>query len=286
MTTRTIPVNQNGRAITTTVETITPDDATAYLERNRLNNRHVNDRRITDYAREMKAGQWRLNGEPIIFDWDDELLNGQHRLYAIIEANIPVRIVVVRGVDPATFYTMDQGKVRSGRDVLQGEGRGHPDTLSSVLRIEHSHRSGNILGGGPARLRPSQLPAILSDMPGAEEAAAFAGQNMKRLFGVLTPGEIGWLYLHTNAIDPRLAATFFDHLATGAGMGTDHPLLALRNRLVVMEHSKHVEDRKERLAIAVKAWNAFVTGSGLRVLRYMHGEAFPKFARPAAGVRR
>ena len=45
-----------------TTEIITPMKATKYLEKNVDYNRPVSDRHVELYARDMKAGEWIVNG--------------------------------------------------------------------------------------------------------------------------------------------------------------------------------------------------------------------------------
>lgn len=67
------------------VETITPDMAREYLKSNSMN-RPLNDRTVNLYAQEMRTGNWKLNGEAICFGKNGALLNGLHRLYAIVKS--------------------------------------------------------------------------------------------------------------------------------------------------------------------------------------------------------
>ena len=100
--------------ITMTIEDITPVKAREYLKKNIHNPRHgrMNRNVIRKYADDMKAGCWELNGEAIQFDEDGFLKNGQHRLAAVILANVPVRMCVIRGVgNDVMIY--DGGFVRS-----------------------------------------------------------------------------------------------------------------------------------------------------------------------------
>ena len=67
--------------ITAKVETITPDIAKTMLGEN-VNNRRISHDNVNMFAREMRNGEWRFNGEAIKFSKDGRLLDGQHRLLA------------------------------------------------------------------------------------------------------------------------------------------------------------------------------------------------------------
>jgi len=108
--------------ITTTVETITPEIAKKMLEVNR-HNRTINYRRVVMYARDMRAGKWLLTHQGIAFGEDGDLLDGQHRLLAVIEAGVPVRFTITRGLDKSAQMLVDKCLPRSDSDCITLGGR-------------------------------------------------------------------------------------------------------------------------------------------------------------------
>lgn len=76
---------------------ITPQIATEFLKRNTIN-RKLSNATINDYAKDMQCGKWDFNGESIKISIDGILLDGQHRLWAVIVANTNVKMLVVYGV--------------------------------------------------------------------------------------------------------------------------------------------------------------------------------------------
>lgn len=105
------------RNIIAEVITITPNDATAWLRCNR-NNRPVRKRHVEFLANEIIAGNWQVNGQAIVIAEDEQVLDGQHRLFAIIEAGKSIQSLVVYGITPEAFRTIDTGAVRTGADAL------------------------------------------------------------------------------------------------------------------------------------------------------------------------
>lgn len=83
-----------------TVEVINPEEAQAYLDNN-AKHRPIKEKKVAEYMAEMQDGKWRLNGKTICFDSTGRLLNGQHRLSAVVRAGVSLTTVVVRGLDPA-----------------------------------------------------------------------------------------------------------------------------------------------------------------------------------------
>lgn len=102
-------------AMETKVVNITPDMAKEWLEKNMAHNRPVLASTVHAYARQMRAGKWNLTHQGIAFDENGELIDGQHRLRAIIEANIPVQMNVTYNVhrQPGEVFTIDMGRKRT-----------------------------------------------------------------------------------------------------------------------------------------------------------------------------
>ena len=99
---------------------ITPEMAQEMLNSNTIN-RHVSKNRIDMFADDMKNGGWQLNGETICFNKSGKLINGQHRLMAIIKSGCTVEMVVVTGIeDDVTLY--DRGRNRSASDAITMSG--------------------------------------------------------------------------------------------------------------------------------------------------------------------
>lgn len=117
---------------------ITPAQASEWLlrhiermEAGKFKQRSFRASRINNYAADMKQGSWVLCPQPIVFDEDDNLLDGQHRLAAIKQANVTVRMMVStgwpKGVVNETFKlstidAIDRGYARSIANQLQLHG--------------------------------------------------------------------------------------------------------------------------------------------------------------------
>ena len=77
---------------------VTPEMAAAWLAKN-PNRRPLDIYRAEEYARKMRAGEWTERDRrerPLIVAEDGTLLNGQHRLAAIVQTGLTVRMTVRR----------------------------------------------------------------------------------------------------------------------------------------------------------------------------------------------
>ena len=99
------------------IKIITPEFAERLLERN-TSNRNLRRDHVNTLARDMIEGAWRLNNDAICIAHDGTLLNGQHRLNAIIKADKPIKMLVAEGFSPETYKVLDGGAKRSVADQL------------------------------------------------------------------------------------------------------------------------------------------------------------------------
>lgn len=116
----------------TQIVDITPEIAERTLEKNK-NNRAMRRSTIQSYAAAMRAGLWRENGEPIILGDGDCVLDGQHRLAAVVESGVTQRMLVVTGVPSSTRTTIDTGLRRSSSDILGVEGIPNARNVAACL---------------------------------------------------------------------------------------------------------------------------------------------------------
>jgi hypothetical protein len=96
----------------------------------------------------MAAGHWFFIFFPIRFTTDRELIDGQHWLQAIIEADMPMEMVCVFGLEPKAKHALDMGRKRSAGDVLALKGYSQSSRLSGAARqliyIKHNSPNGKV----------------------------------------------------------------------------------------------------------------------------------------------
>lgn len=106
--------------ISATVESITPELAKKYLETQQLN-RNVNKLRVSEYADRMRKNQWVIS-QPITFDSEGCLIDGQHRLLAVVKFGCPVTFSVMRGLPKVSASVFDIGQKRTIAQVAKIQG--------------------------------------------------------------------------------------------------------------------------------------------------------------------
>lgn len=211
--------------ITTQVERITPDVAHALLATNAIN-RPVSPNRVIGFVNAMKAGQWQLNGETIIVSDTGKLLDGQHRLYAVIEHGGAIEMNVARGAPMPSFSTIDLGTARSARDILTMDGVSYAAAIvpaaAMLWRMWHGLRIGE-------PCTPQTIRETIPLFPALRKWAAHADGTKGILPRTIMLTSVA--YLEDIAADPEAAERFFADMTKGANLHEGSPTLALRNRL-------------------------------------------------------
>lgn len=105
-------------AMHTTVELVGPEIAAHYLRRVHENQRVIRKSKVDEYANAMKRGDWVLTPEGLAFDTDGVLIQGCHRLHAIIASGETLPFNVTRNASKKAFSVLDQGLKRAASDAL------------------------------------------------------------------------------------------------------------------------------------------------------------------------
>lgn len=115
---------------------IGPYEANAMLNRNYDGNRHIRESKVNELANMMLRGQYMLNGESIIIHEDGTLLDGQHRLAAVVKSGVSVDflIVTIRGDKKGLYVTMDNGTKRIPADFIEHKNK---NNMASIAKIAY-----------------------------------------------------------------------------------------------------------------------------------------------------
>lgn len=258
---------------------VSPRLAEEYLTRNR-SNRRLRAAVIARYAEDMRSGKWRLKGQaPILLDRDGALVNGQHRCLASVQSGVAFPVYVIRNVDPADVDTIDTGLTRSLGDVLGWRGEEQPHQLAAVVRIAWLYEKEKIRNSGFS-LSPSRSEAVewLQNHPGLQ-ASLEAVTDLQKTLRVPV-GAMATAHYFAKRRWPKETDAFFESLRSGAELPVGSPVLALRNRLTDRMFPAGSLRIFYVLAITIKAFNAFVEGRKVGLLRWSYrskmAEDFPR----------
>lgn len=233
--------------IKTEIRVISPPEATELLKLNTFN-RKLNKSHVNYLTEEIIYNRWIVNGVPIIFN-SHKLIDGQHRLHAIIQAGKPVQCLVVEGVDSDAFSTIDTGKRRNLADALHITGHTNSAKLAQTLIFVEKFYRGELEFGKP--IPNTLMPDLLAKYQGIQKSIEYVGNKTKILplrFAA------GFHYIFSQ-IDAQSADKFVSDLIEGASLGYLDPVLTLRERLTANLVAKDKLSRNAMCGIIIKAWN-------------------------------
>ena len=268
---------------TSIVETITPQKAQEYLAKSG-GNRNISKPVVRSYANSMKEGKWLLNGEPIVFDVDGVLLNGHHRLNAVIEANVPIQTFVTRGVEHESFSTFDCGRNRTLGQLIGMQGVKNYNVISSAVQVCYRLENGANLGDNGFFARFGLPNSKLIDMYNNnkelyDEAGNYAQHcRTQASFFPQSVTAGSYAYLCKIGYSKDTIKAFFDDLCQ-LDTSKNQTINLLRKRLI-NEHTKQgARIRREFVfALVIKTWNCYIQGITLKCLKYdPEKEEYPKF---------
>lgn len=241
---------------------VTPEMAKEWLRANETN-RRKRPQAIEDDARDIITGNWAYNGETVKFSWDGFLLDGQHRLEAIVLAGktnpaVLVKTLVVFGLDPESQKTMDRGIKRTAADMYGMSGHKNSPVLAAVIKKMWAWEEGDHKFSGKKSPTMAEYDEILRSHPEIFRAVEVAAQ-VRSHFKIAPQSVTGIAYCLLLEQNPEKVPEFFARLGDGANLDLDHPVLKLRSRFL-----RDSQDRGRQtapwiqLAYIIRAWNAYV----------------------------
>ncbi len=257
---------------------VTPDIARKWLESNPAN-RPIRQGWVENLCGRMRRGEWRL-AEPLMFDQEGNLLDGQHRLLALVRSGTAQEMVVLGNYPrDETWGVLGQQIVRTAGDVLGIE---HGRQIASIARLEWNARRQE---GDPWNRRgtrkeyPSivQIQQLIDEIPWmAESARLWNGLIKTRLMIAQSVG--GWCHMRTALISGEDAQVFSEAL-NGGGMAKEDPIFLLRELLLQGTTASGIRRKLPERACAAlyfKTWNLKRTRRNVAILRWTaKSEAFP-----------
>jgi len=250
---------------------VTPEIAAQWLGA-MAKNRPVASEKVEEYTGKMEKGQWMCNGESIKFSRSGKLIDGQHRLLAVIAADRPVRIEVRRGLPEEAFLTLDTGFKRTAGAALtlSTENRiQNYNTVAAALRKVCLWETVGLDKKGSGKNRPTNIDivAALDRHPGVIDATAFVLHH--HCTDIISGGIAAPLFYIFSTIDAEEAERFWYQLCTGLELtDTSDAVYRLRQRLLARKVARVRDTEKVLLALCIKAWNFRRTNTPCQKLLY------------------
>lgn len=270
----------------TTFELITPERAKELLKKNSIN-RPLNKSLVYEYARQMRNKLWyEYTGESIKIADDGTLIDGQHRLAALIEADVNLSFKIDYGIPKEAFSYIDIPKKRTAADIFAIMNIHNYTNISAGIRRYFTLKSGRVIGNGglgtnsqsKATISNGELLSIYQKNPKLWDGANLMADSWYIKSGrILHKSDFIGFYAYFRDISEDDAYTFMSKFGEGINLSVNDPIKLLREKLTaakinpIMNMSAYV-----KTALIFKTWNYFRNEDDIKLLRFSPNlENFP-----------
>lgn len=254
--------------ITHNWEVITPEIAEEILENaaaKGYKNRKLRKGVVDVYANDMKNGDWQeTNPQPIVIDDNGVLVDGQHRLSAVVQSGVTLAMFVTRNVPHIAVPTMDIGIQRSVSDAIQFNGMDAPKDVAAVVKHRLTLKGRSMQTHDSARNLRISKPEMYKEASDNAEEYKLTAEYAKQVYNAsgksLLIGEVGGIFLYLTkdlGWDEETVKKFFDKLVSAPRGGRAfNPFKKTMSELGKKKNGK----KSDRVKVFIKAWNAMVRG--------------------------
>jgi len=256
-------------SVTYNIIHITPAIAEEYLTKNDKN-RNLSATHVSFLAAQMTAGEWRDTGDNIKFDTNGKLIDGQHRLAALVQSGMSFDFIVAQGFDPEVINYLDTGKIRNASDVLRLNGHTNTNSLAALVKLMIAYDKGYYADTRGGHRKYGNLITNNSVLEYCESNHAMEclnqGERYRHEFKYLPSSQLGFLYYVFSRIDQEDCLRFMDGLCFGIGLTMDSPVRLCREKLIDIKMNKSGITWLIKLKHIFRAWNYWRKGKSVKSL--------------------
>ena len=259
-----------------TIELISPQKAKEYLLNANPTNRPLAASRVHKMALDMAGGRWHFTGQTISFDLKHRLVDGHHRLNAIVKSGCTIPCLVVNGIHADAVKRVDTGASRTTADVAHMHHVQNANCAAAVTRLLLIHKKHGIPRVSNAFAQPTHAEIVDDLLERPDLAYSIKAGNLARKFVTPTVASFcHYLFVHQDA---KMADKFWSLLCgDGSLLEPGNPALALRNKLTENKISSRKFSSQELIGFFFRAWIHFKNGTKLRFIRAMRNtDPFPE----------
>ena len=267
---------------------ITPDMAKKILAHRNKNNRPIRYTHLEKLSDAIEKDEWKVTNQGIAFDHDGNLIDGQHRLAAILQTRKTVKMMVATNMDKGIFDVVDTGSKRSTGDALDILGSEHGRIVSAALKIYICYQKfPEKAWRGAAIQQPStsDVIAIYKDRQDEIEALLSVIKKKHRNFKCFSMSlglVLSILLLDAGWSDMQIWE-FWDCVTLGANLPPDSVVLSFRNQLSDPHFRKrHYGTQRYMLNAFIKCFNSYITNESInKFVAPRHDTKMYKIQKPA-----
>ena len=245
--------------------TVDPAAASRWLGSNKVN-RSIRHAKINQYANDMANGRWSLSNDAICFAPDGTLLNGQHRLHAVIKSGVTIVLLIARNMPPESMTSMDIGTSRTAADALGFDGEKSTHLLAAAAKLAIVYSDGRIYRDNKQQaVSPGEIREFVGMNPLIRESVhVTAGIKSKIDCAPSVLATTHWIIADHAGIS--VADHYLTQLATRTGEREGSAVLAVDSRLRQLRRNKSQFSQRAYLALLLKGWNYYAKDASVTAL--------------------
>lgn len=248
---------------------VTPQMAESYLKKNK-NIRPMENVIVNEYVNRILNGIFEI-ACPIAFNTAGFLIDGQHRLQAIVNTGISVPLFIITGLSDSAAMAIDDGVNRKNYVYLKHFGEANSKLLDTSLKYLYKYqnsRDGAL--GKTNKISRHEISSLLVLNPDIRNSVSlFSSKSID----VCPRSILAFCHYMCSRISKNDADEFFSKLVYGNNLSQKEPILILRNILLTSKSKIHSGiSSKFVIASIFKGWNAFRSKKYLSKTSIINGD--------------
>jgi hypothetical protein len=271
---------------------VTPEIAAALLSLN-TNNRNINEKGVQYFEEAVRKSRFHLMGSGPVISKTGVLNDGQHKLTAVVNAGISVKMFLHFGEQDTARSVHDSGGAgkRTASQAISIEYKGaipHAKVSATVARLVMSGQ----LGDQPnmRKIAHDEYVMFVGIANPMLSQSALEGQKLYRTTKAAEgPCAAAHYFIRTEGRegrrDPDRLAEFWDKVILPANLNSGDPRFVLHDWLLAKEYNQiagrsgmHRSQTAARVLMGtiVRGWNKFIRGEPVKKVAWVHTTPFPR----------
>lgn len=271
---------------------IKPESAEELLKLN-SSNRPLNKKTVEWYAKQMKNGEWTISGQTISISDKNTLIDGQHRLAAVIKSGCEILFNIAYNVPVDSFVNYDSMRSRGLSDVFAIEKIPNYKDISAIISRYNAFITGNISNmgfsktselsnGGVSKTCKFTNAEALNIYNKNKDILHEIGNISNRCYAkirLFTPSQIG-AFMFFLIVDKKhkkeKVFSFFIQLFFNENV-ENKSIYYLREKLINGSIGQFRMVARLKYIYLIKCWNAYVLGKEIKIYSLNESETTPVF---------
>lgn len=259
------------KEMTVEFTTISAQQAKHILKHYNKKNRKLSPAIAKKYIADMSNNEWEQNGDTLRFDREGILLDGQHRLAGQVESDTEQAYIIIYGLKPEVFDSIDNGKSRTNTDVIAMKGYENASSLSSLVRSIIGYENCGTLdvrlqsnfGKGVRAITKKQILNYLEDHP---EIMDYTERFKKS--PVVCKSYASFCYWLLSSVDKECAEDYLDMVLMGNNLQEGTIERYMFNKLLRNKNAKQNKLTKTAIiANVILGWRRYMGWSKSKAMQ-------------------